>query len=263
MLAFVSGVVGGHKLYLNDTGGFIMYMVLFFVGIKIFWMPLSLILAIFEGLRLLNSTDQDFDRKYNKGYVQRGDSRIERRRAEQMRRYETEDNSRPYQQTTPQRQPLRVRANPFKNSGLAKYKDFDLDGAIADFKQGLEIDPNDVALNFNIACAYSLTEKKEEAYKHLSKAVSLGFNDFERILTHDDLAFVRIQPEFDTFKKSGYKVYQTVQQKEGPAVEVSVQEPKENNDALLDQLSRLAELRERGLLTEEEFLMEKKKLTRN
>lgn len=167
-------------------------------------MPLSLILAIFEGLRLLNSTDQDFDRKYNKGYVQRGDSRIERRRAEQMRRYETEDNSRPYQQTTPQRQPLRVRANPFKNSGLAKYKDFDLDGAIADFKQGLEIDPNDVALNFNIACAYSLTEK-EEAYKHLSKAVSLGFNDFERILTHDDLAFVRIQPEFDTFKNQGTK----------------------------------------------------------
>ena len=98
MLAFVSGVVGGHKLYLNDTGGFIMFMVLFFVGIKIFGMPLSLILAIFEGLRLLNSSDQDFDRKYNKGYVQRGDSRIERRRAEQMRRYETEDNSRPYQQ---------------------------------------------------------------------------------------------------------------------------------------------------------------------
>ncbi|MBK7010281.1 MAG: hypothetical protein IPH36_17425 [Saprospiraceae bacterium] len=64
-----------------------------------------------------------------------------------MRRYETEDNSRPYQQTTPQRQPLRVRANPFKNSGLAKYKDFDLDGAIADFKQGLEIDANDVALS--------------------------------------------------------------------------------------------------------------------
>ena len=45
MLAFVSGVVGGHKLYLNDTGGFIMYMVLFFVGIKIFGMPLSLMCA--------------------------------------------------------------------------------------------------------------------------------------------------------------------------------------------------------------------------
>jgi tetratricopeptide (TPR) repeat protein len=262
-LAFITGAVGGHKLYLNDTGGFIMYLVLFMVGVKLFGLPLSMILAIFEGLRMLKLTDQEFDRKYNKGYVQRGDSRIERRRAEQMRRYETEDSSRPYHQAPPQRQPLRVRANPFKNSGLAKYKEFDLDGAIEDFKKGLEIDPNDVALNFNIACAYSLTERKEEAYKHLAKAVSLGFNDFERIQTHDDLAFVRIQPEYDTFKKSGYKVYQTTKTAENTSVKIEVQSPVENNDALLDQLSRLAELKERGLLTEEEFLLEKKKLTRN
>ena len=36
----------GHKLYLNDTGGFIMYLVLFMVGVKLFGLPLSLILAI-------------------------------------------------------------------------------------------------------------------------------------------------------------------------------------------------------------------------
>lgn len=262
-LAFITGVVGGHKLYLNDTGGFIMYLVLLMVGFKIFGLPLSLILAFFEGFRFLNSSDQAFDRKYNKGYVQRGDSRIERRRAEQMRRYETEDNSRPYQQAPPQRQPLRVRANPFKNSGLAKYKEFDLDGAIEDFKKGLEIDPNDVALNFNIACAYSLSEKKEEAYKHLARAVSLGFNDFERIQTHDDLAFVRIQPEYDAFKRSGFKVTQPTKPAEATSIKIEVETPAENNDALLDQLSRLAELKERGLLTEEEFLLEKKKLTRN
>ncbi|MBK7010282.1 MAG: hypothetical protein IPH36_17430 [Saprospiraceae bacterium] len=52
------------------------------MGIKIFLDAMSLILPIFEGLRLLNSTDQDFDRKYNKGlYVQRRDSGIERGRA--------------------------------------------------------------------------------------------------------------------------------------------------------------------------------------
>ncbi|MBK7010696.1 MAG: SHOCT domain-containing protein [Saprospiraceae bacterium] len=143
----------------------------------------------------------------------------------------------------------------------AKSKEFDLDGAIADFLKGLEVDPNDVALNFNIACAYSLTEKKDEAYKHLSKAVSLGFNDFERILTHDDLAFVRIQPEFDAFKRSGYKVFQAPP-KATSTVE-TVQAEAGENDMLLDQLSRLAELRDRGLLSEEEFLLEKKKLTRN
>ena len=62
-----------------------------------------------------------------------------------------------------------------------------------DFKKGLDIEPNDIALNFNIACAYSLTENKNLAFQHLAKAVNLGFNDYERILTHDDLAFVRIQ----------------------------------------------------------------------
>ena len=88
---------------------------------------------------------------------------------------------------------------------MAKYKDFDLDEAIEDFKKGLDINPNDIALHFNLACAYSLTEKKELCYSHLAKAVSLGFNDFERIVSHDDLAYMRIQPEFESFKASGFR----------------------------------------------------------
>ncbi|MBK6782530.1 MAG: hypothetical protein IPG79_01330 [Saprospiraceae bacterium] len=42
---------------------------------------------------------------------------------------------------------------------------------------------------------------KEKAFRHLSLAVETGMDDVNRILTHDDLAFVRIQPEFDNFKK--------------------------------------------------------------
>jgi len=98
-----------------------------------------------------------------------------------------------------------MKANPFKNSGIKKYKDYDLEGAIEDFSQGLSINPKDIALHFNIACAYSMTEVKDKAYYHLSKAVELGFKDFEKIKTKDDLAFVRIQPEFDEFEESGYK----------------------------------------------------------
>jgi tetratricopeptide (TPR) repeat protein len=274
-LSFLTGWIGGHKLYLGDTGGFIFFLILFMLSINIFGLPLTAILAFFEGMKFLNSSDQEFDRKYNGGYVQRGDPRLERRREEQMRRYENEDRSRPYDRSAPAQEPQRQRANPFKNSGLAKYKEFDLDGAIEDFNKGLDIDPNDVALNFNIACAYSLTEKKDEAYKHLAKAVSLGFNDFDRILTHDDLAFVRIQPEFDTFKQSSYRVYTGA--KRAPQSTTSsttasvstdtpmeqVQQDTENNETLLAQLSRLAELRDKGILSEQEFLLEKKKLSRN
>jgi hypothetical protein len=44
--------------------------------------------------------------------------------------------------------------------------------------------------------------------------------------------------------------------------EVSIQEPPVKDDLLLAQLKRLAELRDRGLLSEQEFMIEKKKLTR-
>lgn len=262
-LAFLTGWIGGHKLYLGEKGGFVFFMIMFFSVVLTSGFPITFFFSLFEGFKLLNMSQQDFDRKYNGGYVQRADPRIEKRRMEQMRKYETEDSGRGYNQVPVQRQQQRMRANPFKTSGLAKYKEFDLDGAISDFQKGLEIDPNDVALNFNIACAYSLTEKKEEAYYHLSKAVNLGFNDFERIQTHDDLAYVRIQPEFDAFKKSGFRTTNLTKKTSSDQTGVAVEVESENNDTLLAQLNRLAELKERGILSEEEFVMEKKKLTRN
>ncbi len=270
-LAFFTGWMGGHKFYLGETSKFVLFLVLLFTTFNVFNFPITVFISFFQGLKLLNMSDQEFDRKYNGGYVQRGDSRLERRREEQMRKYETEDQSRPYYRSAPAQEPQRQRANPFKNSGLAKYKEFDLDGAIEDFQKGLDIDPNDVALNFNIACAYSLSEKKDEAYKHLAKAVSLGFNDFERMLTHDDLAFVRIQPEFDSFKQSGYRVYTGAkkptmadegQNTKTNASDTSANDPS-SDETLLAQLNRLAELRDKGILSEQEFMMEKKKLSRN
>ena len=73
---------------------------------------------------------------------------------------------------------------------------------------------------------------------------------------------MRIQPEYDTFKKSGYKVYQTTKAPENTSVKIEVQSPVENNDALLDQLSRLAELKERACSPKKSFIG-KEKLTRN
>ncbi len=273
LLAFAGGFIGAHKLYLRDIGGFIFFLMMFLFVVQSIGLPLTAILGIFQGIGLLNMSDQEFDRKYNGGYVQRGDSRLEKRREEQMRKYESEDQNKPYYKASPAQEPQRQRANPFKSSGLAKYKEFDLDGAISDFQKGLDIDPNDVALNFNVACAYSLTEQKDLAYKHIAKAVSLGFNDFERILTHDDLAFVRIQPEFDTFKQSGYRVYTGA--KTAPAntsnttasttasPEQSVEQVVEQDGTLLAQLAKLAELRDKGILSEQEFVIEKRKLNRN
>ena len=89
------------------------------------------------------------------------------------------------------------------------------------------------------------------AFKHLSTAVEMGFNDFDRIDSHDALAYIRIQPQWESFKENGY----TLSKK--------LEAPKENlldNDLLLQQLKKLNELKEKGLITEKEFIEQKAKL---
>ena len=256
LLAFFTGWMGGHQLYLGRIGAFIGFMIMFVMSVNI-GIPLSLVIGIIQGIRLLQMSDQDFNRKYNRAFMMNNSGPLERRREEQMRRFEQI----PQKRATPIAQ---NKANPYKQSGIKKYKDFDLDDAIADFSKGLEITPNDVALHFNIACAYSLTEKKEKAFYHLSRAVSLGLNGEERILTHDDLAYLRIQPEFEAFKKSGFKVLPAFSTKTPSASNDnnSWVSKTDGNDVLLKQLDKLQDLKSKGALSEEEFQFERKKILR-
>lgn len=270
MLAFFTGFMGGHKLYLNKYGGFIGFFFLLMFSISIGF-PISVIVGVMQGIKLLQMSEMEFDKRYNRGYIPVRRGPLEARRDEQMRRYEQIPDLKQSQQNRQKPSPTTsLRANPFKNSGIKKYKDFDLDDAIADFKKGLEISPNDVAIHFNIACAYSLTENKSLAYHHLSKAVTLGLKDVERILSHDDLAFVRIQPEFDNFRSSGFRAnpyLSSEKSTENPKPETQKSEPILENemtmdDSLLVQLNKLSELRKKGILSEDEFIFERKKVLR-
>lgn len=261
-LALTLGWAGIHKIYLRQPSvTFFMVFLLFMTRFYIF--PFLLFAGIFEAFRLFGMSENEFDRRYNRYASQnrKGDY-LENRKRRQMERSKGRlPKQRPHD--TKSRRMAVQKANPFKSSGIRKYKDFDLEGAIEDFQRGLDINKNDVALHFNIACAYSLTEEKEKAYYHLSKAVELGFSDFEMIETKDDLAFVRIQPEFESFKQSGYRkvggtVPKQVAQNSAPA---TADEPIQD-DVLLSQLNKLAELRKKGLLSAEEFNIERKKLMR-
>ena len=169
------------------------------------------------------------------------------------RREERSTTRRPERTTrSSSRKPVRKsKDNPYKKSGMEKYKEYDYNGAIEDFEKSLAVDDSDVATHFNIACAYSIMENKEKAFYHLSKAVELGFRDFEKIKTHDALAYLRIQDEFETFVQNNYKL------KAGSSAQ---QEKVTEHGDLLEQLNKLAELREKGLLTEEEFVLQKRKL---
>ncbi|MEM1323085.1 MAG: SHOCT domain-containing protein [Bacteroidota bacterium] len=181
---------------------------------------------------------------------QQEEYRERRERMEADYRRRRQENQKP--RSAPARRPRPPKNNPYKSSGIKKYKEYEYEAAIEDFKKALEIDDRDIAVHFNIACAYSLTEQKEKSFFHLSQAVELGFKDFERIKTHDALAFLRIQDEFEAFQANGYQMTTNMK--------ASTDEVLEENSALLEQLKQLAALRDKGLLTEDEFLLQKKKL---
>ena len=257
IMAFLGGFFGLHRFYLGQVGLGILYAVFMFTG-------LSFILGILDGIIFLTMDQEVFDAKYNRrrNYERyrrgRRNTDFERpgRRDTRMRTRETERRERrapqqPTRRSKRSRQP--IRNNPFKQAGIKKFKNFEIEAAIEDFQQALKIDPRDLTIHFNLACAYSQIEKSDLAYQHLSKAVQMGFNDFNRIDTHDALAYVRIQPQWEEFKANGY----TLRKK--------LEAPKENmldNDLLLQQLQKLNELKEKGLITEKEFLEQKTKLIR-
>lgn len=253
IFALFLGWAGVHRFYLGQVGLGILYFFLMFFGI-------SFVLGLIDAVIFFSMDEQDFNRKYNSRDMV---PPIYNRRNQQGYPPAAQPRRQSRMPSTPRNMqiPGRDQQNPYKVNGIKKYKEFDLDGAIDDFKKGLEIHPKDISLHFNLACAYSLTEQVDKAYAHLDRAVTLGFNDFEKIKTHDDLAYVRIQDRFDDFQRNGYRLEIPTAPENTTVPDLPKTEPIQD-DVLLAQLKRLAELRDRGLLSEQEFAIEKKKLTR-
>lgn len=276
-MALFLGGFGIHRFYLGQIGLGIFYCIFF-------WSPIPWILGLIDAIAFFSMDRDRFDIKYNKQYFtvekrrrRRRDTDFDRNRQEREREIEKwerrqrqrerywedkekvrEERPRPRKR---ERQPEvnrpapRPKTNPYKLSGIKKYKDYDYDGAIEDFEKALEIDEKDIACHFNLACAYSLNEDITKSLYHLDKAVEYGFDDFKRIKSHDALAYIRIQREFEVFENNGFRL---IPQLEAPKEEDLLS----SSVDLLDQLKKLGELRDRGLLTEEEFTTQKKKLLR-
>ncbi|MBL0112637.1 MAG: SHOCT domain-containing protein [Saprospiraceae bacterium] len=226
--------------------------------------PVMFMIGLLEGLGLLMMSDNEFNRRYNGGTAPQEGQFPWQRQQQQGRQFPWQQPNPARTQSAPQNRTWKnvevpdysnSRRNIFKESALRKYKEFDLDGAIEDFQKSLQQEPRDIATHFNIACAYSLTEQGEKAYTHLSKAVEAGFTDFEKINSHDDLAYVRIQPQWDAFKDSGYRRFEPF--KKDP---FETPKPEPQNDLLLDQLNKLNELRQKGLISDAEYALEKRRL---
>lgn len=274
VLAFFGGAVGLHRFYLGQVGLGILY---FFIP------PISLLLGVIDAISFLSMDQTTFDAKYNKEQynptqpAQSGRKLTDRERRHQQRQQE---RSRREQTRADQRVTRRSSSSPSRatrtspvntangqaerQAGLRYFKDFEYDRAIIAFERALEKNPRDVASHFNIACSYSCEEEADKAFYHLDRAIALGFSDFERIRAHDSLAFLRVQAGFLAFEENGYRLAPDLSAEEvvleNPIKKEALVELPEINDDLLEQLQRLATLREKGLLTEGEFATQKKRL---
>ncbi|MBI5916284.1 MAG: NINE protein [Bacteroidetes bacterium] len=242
IFAFFFGPLGLHRFYLGQRTLGRLYLVatalLFMFSIKVDG-PVVMVMGIvsfFDAALLFSMGREEFDEKYNQRYLKQ-EVRLAPNGKTQRR------------QPAPAAGPV---GNPAKASGIEKFKDYDYQAAIEDFKKALAYQFNDPAVHFNLACCYSLTERPDPAFFHLTKAVHFGFVDFDKIEKHDGLAFLRTQPEFAEFVKTGYQRHAATPANDGP-VDLLAQNPAPAKPSLLDQIKRLSELREQGILTEAEF----------
>jgi len=247
VLAFFGGAFGLHKFYLGETGKGIMYIFLSYMLLGLFRIPITVFLGIIDGIKLLGLTEAEFHDRYVYN------TRTKRRKRRQQR-YAQRDTRQPDKETSYRYENRRgKRKNPFKLSAKKKYEDFDLEEAIEDYEKALLLDPQDAEIHIDMAAGYSLLENKDKAYYHIKKAKELGWSKTGEILEKDDFAFIRIQKDFETFRASGYTAAETK----------TLDAPKEDllqDDLLLCQLKKLKNMRERGLLSEKEFIQEKEKL---
>lgn len=268
ILAIIIGVFGTHKFYLGKkSAGFFRFGLFAFALVAEVPQIIAIlgILAFIEGIILFSMGQKDFDKKYNRDESEGTERRQRyehRRRREEHHKYRHEKR---HEEKKRSSAPARRVSNPHKKAGIENYKDYDYEGAIDEFLKALTLEPDDIATHFNIACAYSLTEKKDKAFRHLDRAVQLGFSDFEKIQDKDAFAYLRVQPEFEKFVNNGYRLRQQPQKEEveEPSQPPQLEAPKANlldNDLLLEKLQKLGDLREKGLLTEEEFNEHKKRL---
>lgn len=227
LLALTFGFLGLHRFYLRQNGLGILYIALALTGI-------SFLLGLIDAFVFFFMSYDRFNYKYNKEWHDK-DYRHPRRFPFRRKRKKkaTRSGTREIAQ--------------YKERGILHFKAFELEEAATAFRQALDQAPNDVALHFNLACTYARLEETDAAWMHLHSAVSLGFNDFEKIDYHPALAYLRIQPSW-------------IQQRRELQEKTAGSSDSEASQPLFQQLHALSDAHKNGILSEEEFQEKKEKL---
>jgi tetratricopeptide (TPR) repeat protein len=262
-LALVFGFLGVHRFYLGQRFFGILHMVLAFFAILITAeenVPMVLapaLLGLVDAILFFAMPKEDFDRRYNK----------DKDRQWYGRHYQNTDRF-----PAPSRR-RRVHPSEFeivKRRGIQNFRDYQFESAAEDFEQALSLEPENAAIHYNLAATYSMLEDEQLAFQHLEEAVEYGFDQVEKIHNHDALAFLRSRPAFQAFVDNGYRlpVLGLEAPEESEELELKAARPSPvakdaappPSDKLLEQIVELGKLRDRGILTDEEFAQQKEKL---
>lgn len=157
---------------------------------------------------------------------------------------------------------------PLKAEGKKYYLSGDYDLAVEAFEEAREIDPGDAVVNFNLACCYAQLNQFPAALRQLEVAITFDLPKPGRIDTHPALEELRKTSEFAAFRANNFRRISFLQQQEEPTEESEeVLEDFDNppkrstsDPDLLQQIARLRELHDAGILTEEEYRRQREKL---
>jgi tetratricopeptide (TPR) repeat protein len=262
VLAFFLGMWGVHRFYLGQKFLGFLYFFFFWMGFIAtveeggapFFLPV-VILAFIDSILLAVKPEEEFDATYNKKKL------LERRPGV--------------------RKGTSVTLADFKAEGVRFFREHDYECALDAFLDALDLAPDDPTVHFNLACAYARLHELPDTLHHLELAIDYGFDRKERLDNHPAFDWIRNQPEWQEFKINDYRVEPQAFPRESdvfssqttapqhsrptpadaPAPDLPTEEPDslEQFD-LLEQIARLGELRNRGVLTDEEFARQKEKL---
>ncbi|MFK8057507.1 MAG: NINE protein [Saprospiraceae bacterium] len=142
-------------------------------------------------------------------------------------------------------------------SAKTLYEQFDYQGAAELYEDALDMDLADGDSRVLAARCYSLLEDAEASYRHLRRAVLLKANNLDIITKDEGFAWLRMQVDYVRRRRAGYAPVEPIVEK---ATAPPALPPRQDN--ILERLEKLGELKERGLLDDDEFLREKKRLLR-
>ncbi len=255
-LALFLGVFGVHRFYLGQRFLGFLYMVITFFAVIISAeenVPAIMapaILGFVDAVLFFVMPREDFDRRYNKSSD----------RSWYGRHYRNADR---FPAPRRRRQVHDSEFEIIKRRGIQNFRDYRFEAAAEDFEQALSLEPENAAIHYNLAATYAMLEEAGLAFQHLEEAVACGFDQVEKIHSHDALAYLRAHPDFQDFVDNGYRLPAlelNAPDKETLELDPRAAEEKPKPTKLLEQIAELGKLRDRGILTEEEFAQQKEKI---